>query len=80
MYGTVVSGPVKTYVEDLSTFSHFTKALHDQAQMQSKVKELLGPKGLSDKSFGPSPTGEIIGWYLDLTAGTVRPSDRGICV
>ena len=67
-----------TYVDDLNAFFHHLSAPVDQAIMRATLLELLGPKGLSDKSFGPSPTGEIIGWYLDMIAGTVRPSDRGI--
>jgi len=74
----VVSGIVKTYVDDLNAFFHFLNALEDQQNMRNKLLDLLGPNGLSDKSFGPSPTGEVIGWYIDLTVGTIRPSDRGI--
>jgi len=73
-----VSGTLDTYVDDLMAFFHHLNALADQAIMKSTMLDLLGPKGLSAKSYGPSPTGEIIGWHLDLTAGTIRPSDRGI--
>jgi len=73
-----VDGVVATYVDDLNGFFHYTTALRDQNTMVSTMKGLLGPKALSDKSWGPSPTGEVIGWYIDLTAGTIRPNDRGI--
>jgi len=73
-----INGVIKTYVDDLNGFSHMSFALDDHATMCRIARELLGLKALSDKSYGPLPVGEIIGWYLNLTAGTIRPNDRGI--
>ena len=73
-----INGVIKTYVDDLNGFSHMSFALDDHATMVRLAKELLGPNALSAKSYGPLPVGEIIGWYLNLTIGTIRPNDRGI--
>jgi len=73
-----ISGVIETYVDDLNGFSHKSSALDDHATMCKTARDLLGPNALSDKSYGPLPEGEIIGWYLNLTLGTIRPNDRGI--
>jgi hypothetical protein len=73
-----IKGVIKTYVDDLNGFSHMSSALDYHATMCKITRDLLGPKALSAKSYGPHPVGEIIGWYLNLTRGTIRPNDRGI--
>lgn len=74
----VCQGSVFVYVDDLIGFSHFSVATADQAAAQDVILRTFGPSSLAKKSFLPSLSGDVLGWFVDLGNGLVRPNDRAI--
>lgn len=73
-----LSGVIDVYVDDYIGIAEASKADPDMVTAKSFLLGVLGPDGLSPKDVPPTSAGEILGWLVDFTAGTIRPSDRAI--
>lgn len=74
-----IEGDMKMYVDDMMAASPAETAHRDQATAQGITRSCINPSAINvAKSFPPSLAAEFIGWWIDLTAATIRPSDRGI--
>ena len=71
-----LKGVVSIFVDDLMGFAHHSHAHTDQAILQDTLRAFFGPLAVAPKSVTPSPAVELIGWWVDLTLETIRPSDR----
>jgi hypothetical protein len=74
----VCQGVLFVYVDDLIGFSHWSTAMIDQVAAQDIILRTFGPLSLAKKSLLPCMAGEVLGWFVDLQLGVVRPSDKGI--
>ena len=74
-----IKGCLHGYVDDFMGLAPQSDAEHDQGTFQNLARGVLGDSALNlAKSVPPSSQGDVIGWYVDLLSGTIRPSDRGI--
>ena len=73
-----LSGKVFIYVDDLIGVSHESTAEGDQLLAQEVIKGTFGPGALADKSVWPCLQGEVLGWFIDLDLGIIRPNDKAI--
>jgi hypothetical protein len=71
-------GVLFVYVDDLIGFSHWSTAASDQKVAQNIIVRTFGPFSLAKKSLFPCLSGEVLGWFVDLEMGLIRPSDKGI--
>jgi len=71
-------GVLFVYVDDLIGFSHWSTASDDQAGAQDIILRTFGPMSLAKKSVLPCLAGEVLGWFVDLQLGLIRPSDKAI--
>ena len=72
----VCQGSVYVYVDDLIGFSHCSVASADQTAAQNVILRTFGPSSLAKKSLLPCSAGDVLGWFVDLDNGLVRPNDR----
>lgn len=73
-----IAGTLFIYVDDLIGVSHSSSAAEDQLKAQDVITATFGPRSLADKSVWPCLQAEILGWFVDLDLGTIRPNDRAI--
>ena len=74
-----ISGCVEVYVDDFMGVSTRDRGFADQKIAQELIVEALGPSGINlSKSFPPSRVTDLIGWTIDIDAGTLRPNAKGI--
>ena len=73
----VIIGILMIYVDDLMGFAHHSKAATDQAIAQRQLRAFFGANAVAAKSITPCIAADILGWFIDLSAETIRPSDRG---
>ena len=67
------------YCDDIMGFGLTTHRLQNKLTIQNFFRRYLGDSAINpDKSFLPSSSGELIGWFLDLNKETLRPNDKGI--
>jgi len=53
-------------------------ATDDQVQAQNVITATFGSKALADKSVWPCSQAEVLGWFIDLSLGVIRPNDKAI--
>ena len=73
-----VVGVIDIYVDDFMGLSHRSTAQADQMIVQSICKATFGSDALADDNLVPSSEADILGFRVDLTLATIRPSDKGI--
>jgi len=73
----VIDGILKIYVDDLQGFAHQSVAAADQAKAQERLRAFFGPNAVAPKSITPCKEADILGWRINLTRESIRPSDRG---
>jgi hypothetical protein len=76
---SLVDGVIDKYVDDYMMFSHDSTIDHVQSTNQECLRALFGPASVEpSKIVPPCKAANIIGWYVNLTTGLVRPNDKGI--
>ena len=69
-----------TYVDDTTVFSSEASVAMDHADVLTVIKFLMGESAVNeDKTEGPSLQLESIGWHVDMTTASIRPSHKGLC-
>jgi len=75
----VVLGVVFIFCDDFIGCGHHSVAASDQGLACSLIIEVFGSgKVALEKSVCPSVRAEVLGWWIDLERGSIRPSDKGI--
>ena len=76
---SLVDGVIDKYVDDYMMFSHDSTIDHVQSTNQECLRALFGPASVEpSKIVPPCKAANIIGWYVNLTTGLVRPNNKGI--
>ena len=74
-----VAGVVHIFCDDFMGFSHHMTARNDQLRARALVEGVFGDGAAAlEKAVDPCLKADIIGWSIDLTTETIRPSDKGI--
>ena len=74
-----VLGCLFIFCDDFIGCGHFSIVDYDQTLARDMVVKVFGEgKVALEKSVLPSTEAEVLGWWVDLVAGTIRPSDKGI--
>lgn len=74
-----VTGVVHIFCDDFMGFSHHMTARNDQLRARALVEGVFGDGAAAlEKAVDPCLKADIIGWSIDLTTETIRPSDKGI--
>jgi hypothetical protein len=75
----LVDTEVDKYVDDYMIFAHDSKIKQAQEINQQGIKAYFGDAAIElDKSVLPTKTANIIGWFVNLLSGRIRPNDKGI--
>jgi hypothetical protein len=75
----LVDAEVDKYVDDYMIFAHDSKINQAQEINQQGIKAYFGDAAIElDKSVLPTKTANIIGWFVNLLSGRIRPNDKGI--
>jgi hypothetical protein len=76
---SLVDAEVDKYVDDYMIFAHDSKIAHAQRTNQEGIKAYFGDAAIElEKSVPPTKTANIIGWFVNLSTGLIRPNDKGI--
>ena len=74
-----VLGCLFVFCDDFIGCGHHSIVAYDQALARDMVVKVFGEgKVALEKSVLPSTEAEVLGWWVDLVQGTIRPSDKGI--
>jgi hypothetical protein len=68
-----------SYVDDTFMFSGVDSAKMDVSDFEVITTCLLGPLAVNPKKTEGPACMEVIGWTVDMIAGTIGPSLKGIC-
>ena len=75
----VTLGVVFLFCDDFIGCGHYSVVDNDQKVARDLINNVFGEgKVALEKSVLPSQKAEVIGWWVDLASGAIRPSDKGI--
>lgn len=75
----VALGVVFLFCDDFIGCGHYSIVEKDQIAARELINNVFGDgKVALEKSVLPSQKAEVLGWWVDLEIGTIRPSDKGI--
>mgnify|MGYP006950272510 CR=1 FL=1 len=75
----MVNAFIERYCDDYMGFGLGLTAAYNKKLIQDFYRRYMGEDAISiKKSVPPSSAGEFIGWWIDLSLGTIRPNDKGI--
>ncbi len=75
---SVISGISIFFCDDNNALFLRDSAFSDQALAQEAMRQVLNPSAVSSsKEITPRLVGDIIGWTIDLSNGTMRPTTKG---
>lgn len=75
----VALGVIFLFCDDFIGCGHHSIAMVDQQAARVLIDNVFGPgKVALEKSVLPSLQAEVLGWWIDLENGSIRPSDKGI--
>jgi hypothetical protein len=75
----MVDAEVDKYVDDYMIFAHDSKIEHAQRTNQEGIQAYFGDAAIElEKSVPPTKAANIIGWFVNLSTGLIRPNDKGI--
>ena len=74
-----VAGIIHIFCDDFMGFAHHKAARGDQLIARALIEGVFGEGAAAlEKAVDPCLKADIIGWSIDLTTETIRPSDKGI--
>lgn len=74
-----VLGCIFIFCDDFIGFGHHSQAQGDQQLAQNLIVQTFGDNAWAEeKCVTPCLQAEILGWWVDLAAATIRPSDKAI--